>query len=90
MCLILQDGFWFVHIITKLLWEFFILKLAKSSTGSKSPQVSRTLLSILAELNNAIVWMVFNFYVVGPFNNPFGDHSKCTHYNWYHCRLHFP
>ena len=26
---------------------------------SKSPQISRTLLSILADLNNAIVWMVF-------------------------------
>ena len=27
-------------------------------SDSKSPQVSRTLLSILANLNNAVVWMV--------------------------------
>ena len=29
-----------------------------SLSDSKSPQVSRTLLSILAVLNNAVVWMV--------------------------------
>ena len=29
-----------------------------SPSDSKSPQVSRTLLGILADLNNAIVWMV--------------------------------
>ena len=29
-----------------------------SLSHSKSPQVSRTLLSILADLNNAVVWMV--------------------------------
>ena len=41
---------------------------------SKSPQVSRTLLGILAVLNNAVVWMVFtrppNFKSPSPFNNP--------------------
>ena len=30
-----------------------------SLSNSKFPQVSKTLLSILAELNNTIVWMVF-------------------------------
>ena len=30
-----------------------------SLSDSKSPQVSRTLLSILADLNYAVVWMVF-------------------------------
>ena len=29
-----------------------------SLSDSKSPQVSRTLLSILAVLNNAVVWMI--------------------------------
>ena len=29
-----------------------------SLSDSKSPQVSRTLLSILADLNNAVVWIV--------------------------------
>ena len=42
--------------------------------NSKSPQVSRTLLSILAVLNNAVVWMVSTRLPTSkspsPFNNP--------------------
>ena len=30
----------------------------KSLSDSKSPQISRTLLSILADLNNAVIWIV--------------------------------
>ena len=45
-----------------------------SLSDSKSPQVSRTLLSILAILNNAVVWMVSphppTFKSSSPFNNP--------------------
>ena len=48
-----------------------------SSTGdwaTAGPQVSRTLLSILTVLNNAVVWMVStrppNSKSSGPFNNP--------------------
>ena len=45
-----------------------------SLCDSKSPQVSRTLLSILAVLNNAVVWMVSTlpptFQSFSPFNNP--------------------
>ena len=41
---------------------------------SKSPQVSRTLLSILAVLNNVVVWMVSTppptSKSTSPFNNP--------------------
>ena len=43
-------------------------------SDSKSPQVSRTLLSILAVFNNAIVWMVSTRLPTSksyrPFNNP--------------------
>ena len=46
-----------------------------SLSNSKSPQVSRTLLSILAVLNNAVVWMVSTRPPTSksssPFNNPF-------------------
>ena len=35
-----------------------------SLNNSKSPQVSRTLLSMLADLNNAVVWMVFTRPVI--------------------------
>ena len=45
-----------------------------SLTDSKSPQVSRTLFSILADLNNAVVWMVSTRPLISnsssPFNNP--------------------
>ena len=44
-------------------------------SDSKSPQVSRTLLSILAVFNNAVVWMVSTrlptFKSSRSFNNPF-------------------
>ena len=43
-------------------------------SDSKSPQVSRTLNSILGVFNNAVVWMVSNWPPTskssGPFNNP--------------------
>ena len=43
-------------------------------SDSKSPQVSRTLLSILAVLNNAIVWVVptrpLAYKSCSPFNGP--------------------
>ena len=43
-------------------------------SGSKSPRVSRTLLSILAVLNNVVVWMVSTrpptFKSSSPFSNP--------------------
>ena len=45
-----------------------------SLSDSKSPQVSRTLLSILAVLNNVVVWMVSTRSPTSkssrPFNNP--------------------
>ena len=46
----------------------------ESLRDSKSPQVSRTLLSILAVLNNVVVWMVSTrpptSKSFSPFNNP--------------------
>ena len=39
-------------------FEFFLLVLANGVRMSKYSQVSRTLLSILTDLNNAVVWMV--------------------------------
>ena len=49
-------------------------------SDSKSPQVSRTLLSILAVLNYAVVWMVSihppTFKSSSPFSNPLVTVSK--------------
>ena len=49
-------------------------------SDSKSPQVSRTLLSILAVFSNAVVWMVSTRPPTSkssrPFNNPLGTVPK--------------
>ena len=44
-----------------------------SLNDSKSPQVSRTLLSILAVLNNAVVWMVSILSPTSKSSNPFNN-----------------
>ena len=59
-----------------------------SLRDSKSPQVFRTLLGILAYLNNAAVGMVSILLLIPKssslFFQAFEDCSKCTEYNWYH------
>ena len=42
-----------------------------SLSDNKSPQVSRTLLSILAVLNNVVVWMVSTRPPTSKFSSPF-------------------
>ena len=44
-----------------------------SLSDSKSPQVSRTLLSILAVLNNAVVWMVSTCPPTSKSSSPFSN-----------------
>ncbi len=44
-----------------------------SLSDSKSPQVSRTLLSILAVLNNAVVWMASTRLPTSKSSNPFNN-----------------
>ena len=41
-----------------------------SLSDSKSPQVSRTLLSILADFNNTVVWTVSTHPVISKSSNP--------------------
>ena len=48
-----------------------------SVRNSKSPQVSRTLLSILADFNNAVVWIVFTRPVISKYSSP-GTNSLVT------------
>ena len=65
-----------------------------SLSDSKSPQVSWTHLSILADPNNAVVWTVSTRPVIfkssSPCTNPFGNFNKGTNYNWYRCHFHVP
>ena len=64
-----------------------------SLSDSKSPQVSRTLLSILADLNITVVKVVSPCFLISksshPFINPLGIVSSALYY-WYHCHLHVP
>ena len=43
----------------------------RSLSGSKSPQVSRALLSILADFNNAVVWMVSTRPLISKSSSPY-------------------
>ena len=58
-------------------WQvlFFLIILLMvfhwSLNDSKSPQISRTLLSILTNLNNAVVWMVFTCPLISKFSSLF-------------------
>ena len=66
-----------LHIIIHSL-ELFTSALADgffywSLSDSKSPQVSRTLLSILAVLNNAVVWMVSTRPPTSKSSSPFSN-----------------
>ena len=40
---------------------------------SKSPQVSRTLLSFLAVVNNVVVWMFYTRPLISKFTSPFNN-----------------
>ena len=44
-----------------------------SLNDSKSPQVSRTHLSILVILNSVVVWMVFTRPLISKFSSPFNN-----------------
>ena len=62
-----------------------------SLSDSKSPQVSRTLLNIMADLNNAVVWTVSTRPVIlKSLYQSFGDYTKSTNYNWYNCHFRVP
>ena len=68
----------FINYYHYLHWSFLhqrqLMVFHWGLSDSKSPQVSRTLLSILAILNNVVVWMVFTLPPTSnsssPFNNP--------------------
>ena len=60
-----------------------------SLSDCKYPQVSRTLLSILVDFSNAVIWSLrlsSNFQLI----QAFVDRSEYTHYNWYHRHFHVP
>ena len=58
-----------------------------SLSDSTSPPVSSTFLSILADLNNAVVWIVTARPLISK--SP-SDCSECTNYSWCYGHLHVP
>ena len=64
---------WHSHIIMIIIWEIFPPSLA-DGFPLESPQVSGTLLSILADISNAAVWIVSTHPLFSesstPCNNP--------------------
>ena len=65
-----------------------------SLSDSKSPQISRTLLSILADLNNVVVLMVFTrpfiFKSPSPFINPLVNVHRVSIIIGYKSPFHVP
>ena len=47
-----------------------------SSKDIKSPHVSRTLLSILADLSNAVIWMFFSCSLISKFSSLLINHLE--------------
>ena len=56
-----------------------------SLSDNKSPQVSRTLLSILAVLNNAVIWMVSTRPPTPSPLVPFSNYYYYYYYYYYYC-----
>ena len=82
-----------LFILFHSLWVFHT-SVHWSVRGSRSPQVSRTLLSILVDPDNAVVWRVLIFSLISNSLTFHSKHSvtfiKCTNYYWYHCHLYVP
>ena len=57
--------------------------------GDKIPQISRTHLNILTDLNNAVVWMVSIRPLLSISSTPLPNHKQAN-YNWYQRYLHIP
>ena len=62
LLILLLEIFSYLHYLMVFHW---------SLSGGWCPQVSRTLLSIVADLNNAVVWMVSNCYLISTSSSPF-------------------
>ena len=63
-----------------------------SLSDDKSPQDSRIVLSILGDLNNAVIYMVSTRPLISKsfksLYQSFGDGAKSINYNCYHRHLH--
>ena len=64
--------FYYYHLISiSFSYQFWLMVFPWSLSDIKSPQVSRNLLSILAVLNNVVVWMVSTRPLTSKSSSPF-------------------
>ena len=82
-------------LFPKNIFQMIILTDSNADSFSlkfERKQVSRTLLSIQADLNNAVVWMVSSCPLISKSsrNQSFRDYSMCINHNWYHRHPHIP
>ena len=54
----------------------YLMVFLRSLSDNKSPQVSRTLPSILVNFNNAVVWMVSTCSLIYKYSSPFTNPSE--------------
>ena len=78
----LSQYYYYYSLIKSFSHPFYLMVFHWSLSDRKSPQVSRTLFSILAVLNNAVVWMVSTRPPTSksssPFYNPFVSVPKAS------------
>ena len=63
----------YIYFLRVFSHQRYLMVFHGSLSDSKSPQVSRTLLSILAVLNNAVVWMVSTCPPTSKSSSPFSN-----------------
>ena len=71
--MVLFYNHYYYLLIRVFLHQFYLIVFHWSLSDSKSPQVSRTLLSILAIHNNAVVWMVSSHSPTSKSSSPFSN-----------------
>ena len=85
--------YYYNSILESFSHQFYLMVFHWSLSDSKSPQVSRTLLSFLAVLNNVYLdglRLSSYFQVLQSLFQSFGDCIKSTNHDWYNCHLHVP
>ena len=79
-----------ISLFERFLHQCQLMVFHWSLSDSKSPQVSRILRSILADLNNTVVSIVSIRPLISKTSSPFGDCIKSTNYNRYNRHFHIP
>ena len=66
-----KDYYYYYLLVESFSHQRLLMVFYWSLSNSKSPQVSRTLLNILADHNNPVVWMVSSLPLISKSSSPF-------------------